>query len=114
MSPQAADPLGPAVKQSWRLFLETYEPLRPELYRYCRHLTRSPWDAEDMAQEAMSRAFVSLGLISDAPANPRAWLFRVASNLWLNRSRRAREVPTAFDDEPSQPAASTEPRATRE
>lgn len=91
-----------------------YEPLRPELYRYCRHLTRSPWDAEDMVQEAMSRAFVSLGLMSEAPANPRAWLFRVASNLWLNRSRRARELPSAFEDEPEQPAVSAEPRETRE
>jgi RNA polymerase sigma-70 factor, ECF subfamily len=114
MSPQEPDRLGGAVKESWRRFLDTYEPLRPELYRYCRHLTRSPWDAEDMAQEAMARAFVSLGLMADAPVSPRAWLFRVASNLWLNRTRRARELPTAFDVEPSEPLPCAEPRATRE
>jgi len=114
MTLQESDPLGGAVKQSWRRFLDTYEPLRPELYRYCRHLTRSPWDAEDMAQESLARAFVSLALMPDAPDNPRAWLFRVASNLWINRTRQARERPTAFEGEPSELVPSVEPRATRE
>src|SRR5688572_22879206 len=78
---------------SWHRFLDVYEPLRSELYRYCRYLTRTPWDAEDLAQDAMARAFVTLGCMHEAPPNPRAWLFRVASNLWIDRTRRAREVP---------------------
>lgn len=114
MSPQEPDRLGGAVKQSWRRFLDTYEPLRPELYRYCRHLTRSAWDAEDMAQESMARAFVNLGLMADAPENPRAWLFRVASNLWLNRTRKARELPSGFAAELPGSAVHAEPQATRE
>ncbi len=69
--------IGDVVRQSWRRFLEIYEPLRPDLYRYCRHLTRSPWDAEDLAQDAMARGFVTLGCIAEPPPNPRAWLFRV-------------------------------------
>ncbi len=72
----------PATTQrAWRNFLETYEPLRAELYRYCRYLTRSPWDAEDLAQDALARAFVTLAQMGTQPPNPRAWLFRVASNL---------------------------------
>ena len=114
MSLQATDLLGGAVKQSWRLFLDTYEPLRPELYRYCRHLTRSAWDAEDMAQESLARAFVSLGLLAEAPENPRAWLFRVATNLWINRVRKARELSTGFGFELGEPIVEAEPRATRE
>src|SRR5437870_9197709 len=98
------------AKQSWHRFLETYEPLRPELYRYCRHLTRSPWDAEDMAQDTLARAFVSLGV--EPPHNPRAWLFRIASNLWLNRVRKARELP--LDDDAAEDAIDAEPRQTRE
>jgi hypothetical protein len=29
--------LADAVKTSWHRFLDVYEPLRPELYRYCRY-----------------------------------------------------------------------------
>jgi RNA polymerase sigma-70 factor (ECF subfamily) len=114
MSTGVQDLLGGAVKASWRRFLDTYEPLRPDLYRYCRHLTRSPWDAEDMAQEAMARAFVALGIMTEPPQNPRAWLFRVASNLWINRTRQARELPASFGVEVAEPATIAEPRATRE
>jgi RNA polymerase sigma-70 factor (ECF subfamily) len=114
MSTGAHDLLGGAVKASWRRFLDTYEPLRPDLYRYCRHLTRSPWDAEDMAQETMARAFVALGIMTEPPHNPRAWLFRVASNLWINRTRQIRELPAASGADVPEPATSAEPRATRE
>ena len=34
--------LASAAQGAWRRFLETYEPLRSQLYRYCRYLTRSP------------------------------------------------------------------------
>ncbi|WP_224248837.1 sigma-70 family RNA polymerase sigma factor [Hyalangium gracile] len=114
MSTGFPDPLGDAVKASWRHFLDTYEPLRPELYRYCRHLTRSPWDAEDMVQETLARAFATLAIMAEPPRSPRAWLFRVASNLWLNRARQAGEVPLTAGPEVPEPAASAEPRATRE
>ncbi len=98
------------VRSSWQHFLDTFEPLRPDLYRYCRHLTHSPWDAEDLAQDIMARAFVTLGtLFGDLP-NPRAWLFRVASNLWIDRMRHSRfellvEPPLETAEEPSARAA---------
>jgi RNA polymerase sigma-70 factor (ECF subfamily) len=84
------DRLGGEVKTSWQRFLDVFEPLRPELYRYCRYLTRSPWDAEDLVQDAMARAFATLGTLFGEVPEPRAWLFRVASNLWIDRTRRAR------------------------
>src|SRR3954463_12701959 len=93
--PSALSPGAPwpgAVGQSWRGFLESCEPLRPELYRYCRYLTRSPWDADDLVQDALARAFVTLGCLHQPLENPRAWLFRVASNVWLNRVRDRREL----------------------
>ena len=101
---------GPAADRSWHRFLDVYEPLRPELYRYCRYLTRSPWDAEDLVQDTLARAFVTLAGVSEPHENPRAWLFRVASNLWLNRATAARE--RLLEPEAAQTGA--EPRATRE
>lgn len=98
------------VEASWHRFLDLYEPLRPELYRYCRHLTRSPWDADDLVQDAMARAFVTLGCMNEQPANPRGWLFRVASNLWIDQVRRACEAATAAIPEASVP----DPRLARE
>lgn len=110
-----SEALAGAVGQSWRGFLEVCESLRPELYRYCRYLTRSPWDADDLVQDTLARAFVTLGCLHQPLQNPRAWLFRVASNVWLNRMRDRRELPfeapvaaSAID------ASSADPRATRE
>jgi RNA polymerase sigma-70 factor (ECF subfamily) len=103
----------PAVaRASWHRFLDTYEPLRPELYRYCRHLTGSAWDAEDLAQDVLTRAFVTLAQMGEAPAHPRAWLFRVASNAWIDRVRRRHpEEPLEGD---ASGAATGDPIGARE
>jgi RNA polymerase sigma-70 factor (ECF subfamily) len=109
MSPiHAAPPEGlhESVQSAWHRFLDAYEPHRPDLHRYCRHLARTPWDAEDLAQEVMTRAFAALGCMAGSAPNPRAWLFRVASNLWIDRSRRAREPESGVE---LVPAASADP-----
>jgi len=86
------DDLAALARDACRRFSQSFEPLRPELYRYCRHLTRSPWDAEDLAQDTLARALVTLGtMIKPEIENPRAWLFRVATNLYVDRARRVRE-----------------------
>src|SRR5256885_6838817 len=101
------------VQTSWHGFLETYEPLRGDLYRYCRHLTRSPWDAEDLAQDTLARAFVTLAQMGHSPPNARAWLLRVASNLWIDRiRRRRREDPLCVDARTSDTEG--DPRSARE
>ncbi len=97
------------AQDSWHRFLDTYEPLRSDLYRYCRYLTRSPWDAEDLSQDALARAFVTLAQMGKEPPNPRAWLFRVASNLWIDAQRRRREVSAEAEHSPR-----PDPRAPRE
>jgi RNA polymerase sigma-70 factor (ECF subfamily) len=82
-----------AIQTAWRDFRAEIEPLRPTLYRYCRHLTRSPWDAEDLVQDTFARAFASLGALLEPPRDVRAWMFRVASNLWIDRVRRRTPSP---------------------
>jgi RNA polymerase sigma-70 factor (ECF subfamily) len=107
--PVAPDPaFTAAVQHTWHRFLDVYEPLRPDLYRYCRYLTDSAWDAEDLVQDALGRAFVTLGRIhGEVPPNPRAWLFRVASNLWIDRTRRRRRE--VLGDVPEAETAAVEP-----
>jgi RNA polymerase sigma-70 factor (ECF subfamily) len=108
--------LAGSVRQSLHRFLDVYEPLRSELYRYCRYLASNPWDAEDVAQDTMARAFVTLGRMGHAPANPKAWLFRVASNLWIDQTRRARSAQDAHaqSDIGADGRFEADPRHTRE
>lgn len=88
------------VQGAWGRFIERTEPLRPSLHRYCRTLTGSLWDAEDLVQDTLLRAFAKLGEIHHEIASPRAYLLRIASNLWIDRMRRAEAtapdpIPTA-------------------
>jgi len=107
------DQLGGEIKPAWQRFLDIFEPLRPELYRYCRHLTRSPWDAEDLVQDAMARGFVTLGTLFHPLPSPRPWLFRVATNLWIDRKRREQHAREPFAAPPP-PALPADVRASRE
>lgn len=117
MDPSSADgaaALASVLRTSWHGFVDTYEPLRSDLYRYCRHLTRSPWDAEDLSQDTMARAFVTLGQMGAPPPNPRAWLFRVASNLWLDHVRRHRREDVGDAPADAKSTDGRDARATRE
>jgi RNA polymerase sigma-70 factor (ECF subfamily) len=104
------------VAQSWKRFLERYEPLRPVLYRYCRYLTRSPWDAEDLVQDTLARAFATLGGLHEPPESPRAWLFQIASNLWIDQLRRRSARPQVSEtlSEAHAPEVTGPTRDTRE
>jgi len=106
------DDLAALARTAHRRFCRAFEPLRPELYRYCRHLTRSPWDAEDLAQDTLARALVTLSTqLQPEIENPRGWLFRVATNLYIDRTRRSHEE---LDDLSDAPAQVNDSRAKRE
>ncbi len=70
-------------------FIAATEPHRPALWRFCLHLTSSPWDAEDLVQETMLKAFVRLGGLWQPVQDHRAYLFRVAANTWIDGLRHA-------------------------
>lgn len=79
------------VRKARREFLNTIEPLRPELFRYCRSLARNVWDAEDLVQDTLLKAFAKLADVHWQVDNPRGYLFRIATNHWIDivRSRSA-------------------------
>jgi len=80
------------VRPAWRKYLDLLDPIRPELHKYCMSLTGSVWDGEDLLQDAIIRVFSLLGKHDNVLENPRAYLIRTATNLWIDRARRlARE-----------------------
>ncbi len=67
---------------------DVYEAFAAELGRFVTARTRDPGAAEDIVQEAFVRLAVE-ARASRGPRNPQAWLYRVARNLIISRSRRA-------------------------
>ena len=72
-----------AVRGPWRNYLDSLAQYRPDLHRYCRRLTGNVWDGEDLMQDTLVRVFSMLGKIDANLENPRAYLIRTATNLWI-------------------------------
>src|SRR5262245_1842304 len=93
-------------------------PFRPELHRYCRRLTGNVWDAEDLVQDTLLRGFGTLASVHSRVDNPRGYLVRIATHLWidarrrgaLERERLATAAVTPEAASPATPAARTEAR----
>lgn len=90
-------------QQARQEFLARLEPVRGELHRYCRRLTGNLWDAEDLVQETLTRAFTRAAQTFHPVRNPRAWLFRIATNAYLDAWRRPPPVPAELPDRPTEP-----------
>ena len=75
-------------------FDESFQQLFAVAYRVAYRLTGSPGTAEELAQEALARAYASWPRVAacDAPA---AWVSRVAGNLAIDRWRRERRATAA-------------------
>lgn len=100
-------PVLAAVRRAQNEFLEHLEPLRPELHRYCRRLTGNVWDADDLVQDTLTRAFARAARTHQPVLNPRAWLVRIATNAYLDTRRRPAPTPAPVPDraEPPTPDA---------
>lgn len=72
-----------------REFEERLAECGPLAYRVAQGILRNPADAEDIAQEALLRAFRKFEDLRD-PARFRAWLVRITFRLALDRWRSAK------------------------
>ncbi|MBS4174018.1 RNA polymerase sigma factor [Bacillus sp. FJAT-49736] len=82
--------IGEESKDIWGKFWNLIQPYRHELWHYCLKLTGSPWDAEDLVQDTVLKSFASLSALShrEQPLKPKPYLFRVATNHWLDQCRK--------------------------
>jgi RNA polymerase sigma-70 factor (ECF subfamily) len=113
MSDDLNDAWAREMRTSWFRFVDAVAPLRADLHRYCLKLTANIWDAEDLLQDTLLRGFGAIGRgdlhgESSRVENPRAYLFRVASNLWIDSVRRRRE------ETPTDTVSASPPLAARE
>ncbi|MDE5441436.1 sigma-70 family RNA polymerase sigma factor [Bradyrhizobium sp. CSA207] len=75
-----------------------FATLRPKLHRYCARMTGSVIDAEDIVQDAMAKAVMSLR----EPVmvrNTEGWIFRIAHNAALDFLRQRTRQQKTFADE---------------
>jgi len=73
-------------------FEEDALELADQIYRVARRLVGSREEAEDLVQETYARAFRSWRSFTPG-TNLRAWLFRILTNLNLDRGRRVQRTP---------------------
>lgn len=91
---------GSGDDRAW--FADTVVALLPDLLATARRLTRNQSDAEDLAAEAIARAWTALGSLGDR-ARVRGWIFRILTNLYISqvraRGRKPDEEPLPDSDE---------------
>jgi RNA polymerase sigma factor (sigma-70 family) len=93
---------------------ELVERHRPEILRYLVRLLGNPDDAQDTCQDVFLRAHRAFGRLR-ADSNPRAWLYRIATNSALNAARgRARSATRTADVDCDAVAADTTSPEDRE
>ncbi|MPZ52013.1 MAG: sigma-70 family RNA polymerase sigma factor [Acidimicrobiia bacterium] len=64
----------------------------PQLYSAALRMTRNPADAEDLVQETFLKAYRGYHGF-EAGTNLRAWLYRILTNSYINRYRKAARRP---------------------
>ena len=72
-------------------FEELYDRHHRGILSLCRHLLRSPEEAEDATQQTFVAAYRQL-TSGKPPAHPRAWLYAVARNRCISTLRERREL----------------------
>jgi RNA polymerase sigma-70 factor (ECF subfamily) len=67
-------------------------PFLDQLYSAALRMTRNPADAEDLVQEAFTKAFASFHQYRPG-TNLKAWLYRILTNTYINSYRKKQRQP---------------------
>ncbi len=68
----------------------------PQLYTAAMRMARNPTDAEDLVQETFLKAYRAYHTF-EAGTNLKAWLYRILTNTYINKYRRASRRPSEVD-----------------
>ena len=67
-----------------------------QLYSAALRMTRNPADAEDVVQETFLKAYRAYDTFK-AGTNLKAWLYRILTNTYINRYRKAQRRPSEVE-----------------
>jgi RNA polymerase sigma-70 factor (ECF subfamily) len=71
-------------------------PFARQLYGAAMRMTRNPADAEDLVQETMLKAYRAYDSFTEG-TNLKAWLYRILTNTYINKYRKAQRRPIETD-----------------
>ncbi|WP_432939619.1 RNA polymerase subunit sigma-70 [Kribbella sp. CA-253562] len=87
------------TKPAEHAFTALIEQHRAEMRAHCYRLLGSYDEAEDLTQETFLRAWNSAGTLGQID-NPRAWLYKIATNVCLDFLRKQNRRPTTYEPIP--------------
>ncbi len=68
----------------------------PQLYSAALRMTRNAADAEDVVQETYLKAYRGYGSFKEG-TNLKAWLYRILTNTYINKYRKAQRRPNEVE-----------------
>ncbi|HZS20891.1 MAG TPA: sigma-70 family RNA polymerase sigma factor, partial [Pseudonocardiaceae bacterium] len=94
-------------ERCWHDIVCTYSA---RVYRLAYRLTGNPDDAADLTQDVFVRVFRSLPTFSTQKGTFGGWIYRITTNLFLDRVRREQRIRLeAFADSAGERLASRDP-----
>lgn len=91
------NPIVTEARQLNKKFEEMILPYRTPLWKYCRYLTRSPWEGDDLFQDTLLKSFSTLSQLWHA-VNLKSYLFRIATNIWIDHLRKNKVKMDTYED----------------
>jgi RNA polymerase sigma-70 factor (ECF subfamily) len=94
---ERVDPIVTEARALHKKFEDMIQPHQPSLWNYCKYLTGSPWDGDDLFQETLLKAFATLSQMWH-PVYPKSYLFRIATNTWIDHLRKNKVKLDTYED----------------
>ena len=88
-------------RQDYEAFGKIVDAYQARVLGFVKRMVRHEEEAHDITQEVFIKAFQAMGGF-DGRSSLRSWLFKIAYNLCIDRSRRNKRSPMTFSYEPAE------------